>query len=59
LALNILSEFLRPIKEFEPIVFALILIGAVLLLKGGLIGLVETSWRQIGEWRVRPSPKTI
>lgn len=38
--LNVLSEFLRPINEFEPIVFALILIGAILLLKGGLIGLV-------------------
>jgi branched-chain amino acid transport system permease protein len=59
LALNILSEFLRPIKEFEPIVFALILIGAVLLLKGGLIGLLEKSWRRIGEWKARTSPKTI
>jgi branched-chain amino acid transport system permease protein len=45
LVLNILSEFLRPVKEFEPIVFALILIGAVLLLRGGLIGLVSTVWQ--------------
>ena len=45
LVLNILSEFLRPIKEFEPIVFALILIGAVLLLRSGLLGLVQTLWR--------------
>lgn len=59
LALNILSEFLRPIKEFEPIVFALILIGAVLLLKGGLIGLVEKSRRRIGELKAHPSPRTI
>jgi branched-chain amino acid transport system permease protein len=59
LVLNILSEFLRPIKEFEPIVFALILIGAVLLLKGGLIGLLETLWFRIGELKARPSPKTI
>jgi branched-chain amino acid transport system permease protein len=49
LVLNILSEFLRPIKEFEPIVFALILIGAVLLLHGGLIGLVQTLWRRTNE----------
>jgi branched-chain amino acid transport system permease protein len=59
LVLNILSEFLRPIKEFEPIVFALILIGAVLLLKGGLIGLVETLWRRISELTVRASSKAI
>jgi branched-chain amino acid transport system permease protein len=59
LVLNILSEFLRPIKEFEPIVFALILIGAVLLLRGGLIGLVETLWCRIGELRVRAFPKAI
>ncbi len=46
LVLNILSEFLRPVKEFEPIVFALILIGAVLLLHGGLIGLLGTLWHR-------------
>ena len=46
LVLNILSEFLRPVKEFEPIVFALVLIGAVLLLRGGLIGLLETLRRR-------------
>ena len=59
LVLNILSEFLRPVKEFEPIVFALILIGAVLLLKSGLIGLVETLWRRISQLWVRPSPKAV
>ena len=59
LVLNILSEFLRPIKEFEPIVFALILIGAVLLLKSGLIGLVEMLWRRIRELTVRAFPKAI
>ena len=59
LVLNILSEFLRPVKEFEPIVFALILIGAVLLLKSGLIGLVETLWRRIIELTVRASSKAI
>ena len=57
--LNILSEFLRSVKEFEPIVFALILIGAVLLLKGGLIGLVETLWRQIHDLTARASTKAI
>jgi branched-chain amino acid transport system permease protein len=59
LVLNILSEFLRPIKEFEPIVFALILIGAVLLLKSGLIGLVETLWRRTNEITARVSRKVI
>ena len=59
LVLNILSEFLRPVKEFEPIVFALILISAVLLLKGGLIGLVETLCHRISELSVRASPKAI
>ena len=49
LVLNILSEFLRPIKEYEPIVFALILIGAVLLLRSGLIGLVQALWRRAKE----------
>ena len=55
LVLNILSEFLRPVKEFEPIVFALILIGAVLLLHGGLIGLVETLWRRTNDITARVS----
>lgn len=59
LVLNILSEFLRPIKEFEPIVFALILIGAVLLLRSGLIGLAQTLWRGINEMTARFSKKAI
>jgi branched-subunit amino acid ABC-type transport system permease component len=49
LVLNILSEVLRSVREFEPIVFALILIGAVLLLQCGLIGLVQRLWRWIHE----------
>jgi branched-chain amino acid transport system permease protein len=59
LALNILSEFLRPVKEFEPIIFALILIGAVLLLQNGLIGLAQTLWRWINEMTSRFSQKAI
>ncbi|HVP76800.1 MAG TPA: branched-chain amino acid ABC transporter permease [Thermodesulfobacteriota bacterium] len=55
LLLNILSEFLRPVKEFEPIVFALILIGAVLLLHGGIIGLVQTLWHRTNDMAVRVS----
>jgi branched-chain amino acid transport system permease protein len=43
--LNILSEILRPIKEFEPIVYGLLLIGAILLFRGGLLGIVNTLWR--------------
>lgn len=59
LVLNILSEFLRPIKEFEPIVFALILIGAVLLLQGGLVGLVQALWRRINEITAPISKRAI
>lgn len=59
LVLNILSEFLRPVREFEPIAFALILIGAVLLLQNGLIGLVQTLWRWINEITARVSQKAI
>jgi len=47
LVLNILSVWLRPVKELEPIIFALILIGAVLLLQRGLLGLVQTSWEKL------------
>jgi hypothetical protein len=57
LVLNILSELLRPVKEFEPIIFALILIGAVLLLQNGLIGLVQTVWQKIKEMAVLISSK--
>ena len=59
LVLNILSEFLRPVKEFEPIVFALILIGAVLLLQGGLAGFVQAMWRRANEITGRTSPKAV
>jgi branched-chain amino acid transport system permease protein len=59
LVLNILSELLRPIKEFEPIVFALILIGAVLLLKGGLIGLLGTLWRRTHELTARVPRRAV
>jgi branched-chain amino acid transport system permease protein len=59
LVLNILSEFLRPVKEFEPIVFALILIGAVLLLQGGLVGLVQALWRRIHEIAAPISERAI
>jgi branched-chain amino acid transport system permease protein len=59
LVLNILSEVLRSVKEFEPIVFALILIGAVLLLQGGLIGLVQTLWRWIHEITARVPEKAM
>ncbi len=59
LVLNILSEFLRPIKEFEPIVFALILIGAVLLLHDGLIGLLETLWRRANAVTARVTRKAF
>ncbi len=42
--LNMLSIFLRPIKEFEPIIYGLMLIGVILFLEGGLLGVVQRSW---------------
>jgi hypothetical protein len=39
--LNILSVFLRPIKEFEPIIYGLILIVVILFFKGGLLSLMQ------------------
>lgn len=42
--LSILSEILRPIREFEPIIYGAILIVAVLFLRGGLIALVQELW---------------
>jgi len=59
LVLNILSEVLWSVKEFEPKVFALILIGAILLLQGGLIGLVQTLWRWIDEITDRVPEKAM
>jgi branched-chain amino acid transport system permease protein len=44
--LGILSEFLRPIKEFEPIIYALLLIGIMLFFRAGLLGLAQTIGRQ-------------
>ncbi len=57
--LNVLSEFLRPIKEFEPIVFALILIGAVLLLKDGLIGLPLALRRRVHDLIAHASKQKV
>ncbi len=39
--LGILSEFLRPIKDFEIIIYALILIGIMLFFRAGLLGLAQ------------------
>ena len=36
--LSVLSEFLRPVKEYESIIYAGMLICAVLVFKGGLVG---------------------
>jgi branched-chain amino acid transport system permease protein len=40
--LGILSEFLRPIKDFEIIIYALILIAIMLFFRAGLLGLAQT-----------------
>ncbi len=37
--LSLLSEFLRPIKEFEPFVFGSVLLLTLIFLPGGLLGL--------------------
>lgn len=58
-SLNILSELLRPIKEFEPIVFALILIGTVILFPGGLLGLIKKLERKMDEMIIQISNKSI
>lgn len=42
--LSILSEYLRPVKEFEPIIYAALLIVAVLVFKGGLVGGIGRLW---------------
>ena len=43
-SLNILSEFLRPVREYEPIIYASLLITAVLLFKRGLMGALRGLW---------------
>ena len=48
--LSVVSELLRPVREFEPIIYALLLIGAVLLFKGGLLGLVQTLRHKFTRW---------
>lgn len=37
--LSLLSEFLRPLKEFEPLVFGAVLVLTLIFLPGGLLGL--------------------
>src|SRR4030042_1077766 len=44
--LNILSVFFRPIKEFEPIIYGIILIIVILFAKGGILGLVQGLWHR-------------
>jgi branched-chain amino acid transport system permease protein len=39
--LGILSEFLRPIKDYEIIIYALLLIGIMLFFRAGLLGLAQ------------------
>lgn len=48
--LGVLSEVLRPIKEFEPIIYALLLIGAILVFRGGLLGVVQTLGHTFARW---------
>lgn len=59
IVLSIVSVFLRPIREFEPIIYALLLIGAVLLFKGGLLGVVQMLWRPFAWWIRRSSFRLV
>lgn len=44
---SIFSEVLKPIVQFEPIIYGLILIGVILLFRRGLLGAVQLLWRKI------------
>jgi branched-chain amino acid transport system permease protein len=46
-SLSILSEYLRPVKEFEPIIYATLLIVAILVFKRGLVGEITRLWVSI------------
>ena len=46
-SLSSLSEYLRPVKEYEPIIYAGLLIVAVLVFKGGLVGGVGRLWDSV------------
>ena len=54
-ALNVLSEFLRPVREFEPIIYAGLLIIAILVFKGGLIGALRRLWDALPGSRGKPA----
>jgi branched-chain amino acid transport system permease protein len=45
--LRLLSVVLRPIQEFEPIIYGLLLIAAVILFKGGILSLFQNVWQRI------------
>lgn len=49
-ALTVLSEFLRPIKDYETIIYALLLIGAILVFRGGLYGFLRRLGALIMRW---------
>jgi len=46
--LNIMSIFLRPIKEFEPIIYGVILIVVILFFKGGILGFIQRLLKGFG-----------
>jgi len=45
--LNILSVILRPIQEFVPIIYGLLLIAAVIFFRGGVLSLVQNAKHQV------------
>jgi branched-chain amino acid transport system permease protein len=58
-ALSVLSEYLRPVKEFEPIIYAGLLIFTVLVFKGGLLGAAGRAVRPlVGRFSARGSGNT-
>ena len=45
IGLGLFAEVIRPVNEFEPIVFGLLLILARLFFKSGLLGIVKGVWQ--------------
>jgi len=45
IGLGVFAEVIRPVKEFEPIIFGFLLIAARLFFKSGLLGILQKIWQ--------------
>ena len=52
-ALSIISEFLRPIQNYENIIYSLLLIGAIMVFKGGLYGIIQKIGDIFMKWTMK------